>query len=228
MQKGKLIVIEGSDGAGKATQVSLFIEYLKIHHLTYGTFDFPQYYKTFFGRWIGKFLKGELGDAGNMNPYIISIPYAADCWQAKEEMQRMIDERKLVIVNRYTGSNAVYQSARLPIKDRQQFADWVFSMEYNEFGIPKEDIVIFLYVPLAVSQQLLEQKATRKYLGNQQKKDVNESNLALLREVEKVYLEFCKKYPHWVRIDCTKNGEILSREEIHQKILDVLKRKKMI
>jgi dTMP kinase len=228
MQKGKLVVIEGTDGAGKGTQLGLLIEYCKTNHVKYGILDFPQYYKTFFGRWIGRFMKGEFGGAKDVPPYIASIPYAADRWQAKEDLELWLAEGKTVFINRYAGSNAVYQSAKLPKSERQDYIDWQFEMEYKVFGIPKEDIVIFLYVPYAVSQQLLATKAARKYMGNNYKKDIHESNTALMLEVEKIYLEFCKKFPYWIKIDCTKNGTILTKDEIHQKILSVLRRKKII
>jgi len=220
-------VIEGSDGSGKGTQLSLLVDYLKSNHISHATLDFPQYYKTFFGKWIGRFLKGEFGTVADLPPYLLMFPYAADRWQAKGDMKHWLAEGKLVVTNRYTGSNA-YQAAKVPVKERARFVDWSFEMEYGAFGIPREDLVVFLYVPYEVSQKLIEQKAARKYLGNAAKKDIHEGNETLMREVEKVYLEFCSKYPHWVKIDCFKNGEILSREEIHQKILDVLRKKKIL
>jgi dTMP kinase len=228
MQTGKLVVIEGTDGAGKGTQLALLVDYFKLHHLPFETLDFPQYYKTFFGRWIGRFMKGEFGGANDVPPYIASIPYAADRWQAKEDLERWLEEGKTVFINRYTGSNAVYQSAKLPKSERQDYIDWQFEMEYKVFGIPKEDIVIFLYVPYAVSQQLLTTKSARKYMGNAREKDIHESNTQLMQEVEHIYLDLCKRFPHWIKIDCTKNGVILSKEEIHQKILSVLRRKKIV
>lgn len=225
--KGKLIVIEGTDGSGKGTQLQLLVDHFKTRKIKYETLDFPQYYKTFFGKWIGRFLKGEFGGVEDLPPYLLMFPYAADRWQAKEAMNEWLADGKIVVSNRYTGSNA-YQAAKLPKKERSRFVDWSFEMEYKAFGIPKEDLVIFLYVPFAVSQQLLELKAARKYMGNQQKKDIHEANAALMQEVEKVYLAFCKRFPHWIKIDCTRNGTILSKEEIHQKILGVLRKKRII
>lgn len=227
MPKGKLVVIEGTDGSGKGTQLALLIEYFKLHHLPFATLDFPQYYKTFFGKWIGRFLKGEFGSVNDISPWLLLFPYAADRWQAKTDLAQWLEEGKVVFSNRYTGSDA-YQAAKLPKEDRTRFLDWSFEMEYDAFGIPKEDLVIFLYVPYAVSQKLLEQKAARKYMGNAREKDIHESNTTLMQEVEKVYLGLCEKFPHWVKIDCTKNGVILSKEEIHQKILSVLRRKRII
>jgi dTMP kinase len=224
-QSGKLVVIEGTDGAGKGTQLQLLASYLKDQKVPFETLDFPQYYKTFFGKWIGRFLKGDFGKVEDLPPYLLMFPYAADRWQAKGDMEEWLSKGKLVLSNRYTGSNA-YQAAKLPKKERDRFTDWSFEMEYDAFGIPKEDLVVFLYVPYDVSQQLIAKKDNRKYLGK--KKDIHESNEQLMREVEKVYLDFCAKFPHWIKIDCVKDGQILPKEAIHEKILSVLKKKKII
>ena len=226
MPKGKLVVIEGSDGSGKGTQLAQLVDYFKQNKISHATLDFPQYYKTFFGKWIGRFLKGDFGKVEDLPPYLLMFPYAADRWQAKDDIEQWLGEGKVVVSNRYTGSNA-YQAAKIPAKERERFIDWSFEMEYDAFGIPKEDLVIFLYVPFKFSQELIAKKATRKYLGNS-KKDIHESNTVLMQEVEKVYLHFCKRFPHWVLVDCVKNNTMLSVDEIHQKILAVLRRKKII
>ncbi len=226
MKKGKLIVFEGSDGAGKTTQLALLVGYFKKQHIPYATFDFPQYYKTFFGKWVGKFLKGEYGKVEDLHPYLLMFPYAADRWMAKKEIEEALGEGKIIVTNRYATSCA-YQAAKLPVTERDRFTRWDFEMEYEAFGIPREDLVIFLYVPYQIAQNLISAKNKRKYLGEKQK-DIHEGNLKLMREVEKVYLEYAKKYHHWVKIDCTKNGEILPREKIHQLVLDALRRKKIM
>lgn len=225
--KGKLIIIEGLDGSGKDTQVKLLENYLRQQNIPVKTFSFPQYYKTFFGRWIGRFLKGEFGKIGDLPPYLLIFPYAADRWQAKEKIEKWLEKGYLVISDRYTGSNA-YQAAKLPPKERPRFIKWSSELEYKVFDIPKEDLVIFLDVPPALSQKLLEQKSARKYMGNHQKKDIHESNLKLLWEVEKEYLKFCQNYPHWLRINCCQDSQILPKEKIQQKIIKILKDKKII
>lgn len=231
MNEGKLIVLEGTDGAGKGTQLTLLVGYLKANHIPYASFDFPQYYKTFFGKWVGKFMGGEFGEgnppAGGVSPYIITIPYAADRWQAKKEIEDALKEGKLVIVNRYATSNAAYQAAKLPKSERQEFIDWNFEMEYNQFGIPKEDLVIFLHVPPSISQELIEQKDKRKYLGNG-KKDLYEKDVKLMQEVEKVYLGLAKTYHHWETVECIENGQLLTKEQIHDKVLEILRQKKYL
>lgn len=225
--RGRFVVLEGADGSGKGTQLQLLAVYFKQYKIPHAIFDFPQYYKTFFGRFIGKFLKGEFGKVEDVHPYLLVFAYAADRWKAKDDIEEALNAEKIVVSNRYTGS-AAYQAAKLPSKERKSFTDWSFEMEYDAFGIPREDLVIFLYVPFAVSQKLLEEKSARKYMGNSRKKDIHEANVALMQEVEKVYLEYCERLKYWVKIDCVKKGQILPREEIHRKIIDVLKRKKII
>ena len=227
MKKGKLIVIEGADGTGKGTQFELLISYCKANNISYFTCDFPQYYKTFFGKFIGRFLKGDYGKIEDIPPYIISIAYAADRWQAKTDIDHALAEGKLVILNRYTTSNAAYQGARLPVKEREAYIDWLFEMEYNQFGVPKEDTVIYLHVPSVISQKLIEQKSRRKYLGKGTK-DILEQDISFQDKVKIVYEQMAKAYPHWVTIDCTEKGTLLPKETIHEKIRAVLKKKKYI
>lgn len=227
MNKGKLIVIEGADGTGKGTQFSLLVQYCKKNSISFYTVDFPQYYKTFFGKFAGKFLKGEFGDITEVHPYIISIPFAADRWQAKEDIDAALLEGKLVILNRYTTSNAAYQAAKLPIQEREKYVDWLFQMEYKEFNVPKEDVVLYLHVPSVISEKLIDKKSKRKYLGNE-KKDIHEQDMDFQDAVKEVYEYLSKTYPHWIRVDCTEKGTLLSKEAIHQKIVAVLTKKKYL
>jgi len=221
---GKLIVIEGTDGAGKGTQLQLLKEYCDSHHVSSISFDFPQYDKTFFGNMCGEFLRGEFGNVENTSPYLVSLPYAADRWKAKDAIVTALNEGKLVLVNRYATSNAAYQAAKLPEAQRRAFIDWEFTLEYKEFGIPKEDSVIYLHVPVTVSQKLIEQKENRSYL-NGKKKDIHEENIELQKTTEEVYTTFCNTYPHWICIECAQDDTILTKEIIHKKIVGELQKK---
>jgi len=218
-KSGKLIVIEGTDGAGKATQLALLADYFKKKNKAYEILDFPQYDKTFFGKWIGRFLNGEFGSLEQIPSYLLAFPYAADRWQAKAQIDQWLKEGKMVLTNRYAPSNAVYQAAKLPEEKRQAFIDWVFEMEYEVFKIPREDTVLFLHVPYSESARLIEQKKERQYLQNGNHKDLHEQGGLLLQTVEKLYVLLSKRFPHWATIECSKNGRILSKEDIHQKII---------
>lgn len=221
LKKGSLIIIEGTDGAGKGTQLSLLETYCQNNAIPYKTFDFPRYYDSFFGNIAGRFLKGEFGTLSEVSPYLASMPYAADRWKAKEEIEEAKKQGHIVFINRYVMSNAAYHAAKLPQEERDSFVTWNMTMEYTEFGMPHEDLVLFLHVPTDVSEQLIAQKAKREYLGDTQK-DIHESNGAFLKEVESLYLTFAKTYSHWRTISCVENGRILPKETIHTALLGVL------
>lgn len=208
---GKLIVIEGTDGSGKGTQLQLLLNFLKIKHISYASFDFPQYGKTFFGDFAGRFLNGEFGHFSRINPYLASFPYAADRWQVKDQIWKAINDKKFVICNRYTPS-VVYQAVKIKPPQRKKFLEWAETLEYTVFGIPKPDIVLFLYVPLIFAQILIAKKTKDQY-----EKDVN-----YLKKVENMYLDIAKTNKNWIKVDCVENNKILSPEVIHRKVVDTI------
>lgn len=224
MTKGKFIVIDGTDGSGKKTQANILIKRLKKLKYETALFDFPQYYSSFFGKMVGRYLKGEFGKLADISPYLASLLYAGDRWQAKEKISQNLNEGKIVVTNRYVPSNLAYQGAKLPLGERQKFFQWLEDLEYRLYQIPKEHLVIFLYVPVEIGQGLVDNKGHRKYLGGR-KRDIHEENLSYLKKVEKLYQEFCQKRKNWQLISCTKNGQILSREKIAEKIWDIVSRK---
>ncbi|MCR4313586.1 MAG: thymidylate kinase [Candidatus Roizmanbacteria bacterium] len=217
---GKLIVIEGIDGSGKGTQLEMLLKYLKEKQIKYAYFDFPQYGKTFFGDFAGRFLNGEFGHFSRINPYLASFPYAADRWQVKNKLWEAINEGKIVVCNRYTPSS-IYQAVKVKPSQQKKFLDWVETLEYEVFGIPKPTLVIFLYVPLIFAQTLIAKKKPRIYLDNGTK-DQYEKNLDYLEKVEKMYLKVARANSNWVKIDCIENNKILSQEIIHQRIVDTV------
>lgn len=222
-KKGKLIVIEGSDGSGKTTQIKLLIDYLLKNKISYSSFDFPQYGKTFFGDFVGHFLNGKFGHFSRINPYLAMFPYAGDRWQVKNKIYHALKTKKIVICNRYTPSTA-YQLAKVRPNEKEEFLKWTKTLEYEVFGIPKEDLVIFLYVPTDAAQKLLEKRDKKSYLKGKTK-DQYEENIDYLKKVEEEYLKLIKKNRHWIKIDCVENDKILPIELIHRKIIDVLKKK---
>ena len=159
----------------------------------------------------GGFLNGEFGHFSRINPYLASFPYAADRWQVKDQLWKAINDKKLVICNRYTPS-AVYQAVKVKPTQRKNFLKWAETLEYKVFGIPKPDLVLFLYVPLVFAQILIAKKS----------KDQYEKDVVYLKKVETMYLEIVKTNKSWVKIDCVENNKILPPEMIHQKILDKL------
>ena len=226
LRKGKFIVLEGTDGSGKTTQLKLLVASLKANGYQVEEADFPQYYTSFFGKLVGRFLKGEFGGNDEVSPYLASLTYAGDRFEAKERIEKWLAQGKLVVANRYTGSNMGHQTAKLPRKEQVKFLRFLEKLEYEVFGIPKEDLVIFLYMPVVIGQLLIDNKGNRSYIGGQGR-DIHEADLDHLKKSSEVYLRLVRRYPYWVRINCFAD-DLLTPQEIHEKVLEVLKKRKII
>ena len=220
----KFIVIEGGDGAGKGTQAKLLVEKLS-KETKVSFFDFPQYEKTLAGKLVGRYLKGEFGDPLLLSPYIASIPYALDRVAAREELSRALEEGA-VICNRYTPSNIGHQASKLPEDKRNEFISWLEQLEYGELKIPKPTLVIYLYVPVEISSRLVEKKEARAYIGGESAKgakDGHEKDLKYQHKSIDVYTKIAKERNDWKFINCVEEGRLLSIEEIHEKIMRIVR-----
>ncbi len=223
-RRGKLIVIDGTDGSGKGTQTELILKYLEEKKVKNKYIDFPRYYTSFHGRMVGRYLAGEFGSLESSSPYLTSLFYALDRLTARDEIVDWLEEGNTVVANRYTTSSMAFQTARIEKEKRPEFLQWLYDMEYKEHKLPKEDVVIFLYVPVEISQKLIEQKAKREYTKGK-KKDINEANVAYQKEVLSLYLELSKKHKHWEVIKCVDSkGELMSIEQVHEKVVKVLEK----
>ena len=223
-KKGKLIVIDGLDGSGKATQAKLLLKRLKKEGYKTAVTDFPQYYTSFFGKMVGRYLAGEFGTIRQVSPYLASVLFAADRWQAKEKMEKWLSEGRIVISNRYVSANQIHQTAK--IKDRKQkerFLKWLENMEFKIFGIPRPNLLIFLNVPYQIGQRLVIKKGARGYMGGI-KKDIHEASISHLTAAQKQIFNLIKKHNNWKQIDCYKGGKLLSRQEIAELVWKVVKK----
>jgi len=226
--KGQLIVIDGGDGSGKTTQTKLLINYLKKENIPTKYYDFPQYYTSFHGQTVARFLRGEFGSIDEVSPYLASLAYALDRVSVKKEMDNFLKKGGHIVSNRYVTSNLAHQSAKLKNKKkREEFIKWVYELEYKIHKMPKENIVIYLYVPWKIGMTLTTKKINRRYLKGR-KQDIAEKNLGHRIASEKMYLELLAKNKHWVKIDCVVDGKILSPEIIHKKIIQILKEKNLL
>lgn len=227
-KKGKLIVIDGGDGSGKTTQANLLVKHLKRGKKLVKYLDFPRYYTSFHGQTVAKFLRGEFGELDKVSPYLASLAYALDRASVKEEMDEYLLAGGCIVANRYATSNMAHQTVKLRSdKEKEDFLKWIYELEYKKHKIPKEDIVIYLYVPWKVGAKLTSKKGNREYL-NGKENDIHEKNLEYRKKTEKMYLYLAEKTKHWVKINCVKQGEILPKKAIHEKIVTILRRKKII
>src|ERR1035437_4840930 len=218
MAKGKLIVIDGTDGSGKATQVALLAKKLKKEGKTVKIVDFPEYYKNFFGAFIGHCLSEQYYNWLGVHPKIASVVYAADRYESSEEMRDWLKKGYIVIANRYVSANQIHQGGKIKsAKKRNDFIKWLDEMEYETFGIPRPDITLYLSLPIKIVLQLLKDressKMKREYL--KKKKDVHEEDVNFLKNSIKSALWLAEKEKNWVKIDCSKDKNIRTREDIH-------------
>lgn len=221
--KGKLIVIDGSNGSGKTTQMELLKRYLKKEKIKFKYISFPRYNTSFHGQIISCYLKGEFG---KVNPYLSSLPFALDRLTAKEQMLDWLKNGNLVIAERYVASSLAHQGAKFSGIKKEKFMKWLYEMEYKQHRMPKEDLLIYLYVAPEISDKLISKRSRKK--GEKKKRDIEET-LNLQKKAVKIYLSLCKKFKHWYKIDChNSSGKIKSKKEIHQLIISVLKSKKII
>lgn len=222
---GKLIVVDGIDGSGKATQVKLLAEKLKQLKVRVKTIDFPRYYDNFFGKLIGESLAGLYGDFIQTDPRVASVLYAADRFESSQQIKDWLAQGFVVIADRYVSANQIHQGGKIADgKRRQTFLAWLDQMEYSVFQIPRPDLTIYLDVPLAVSQEWLKQKVAKrrkKYL--QWHKDVAESNLRHLKDSRASALSLAKRNKNWVRIECCQGMMCLSPDQVHEQVLAIIK-----
>ena len=216
---GKLIVLEGTDGSGKGTQVKLLMERLLKEGHRAATTSFPQYGKKSSGP-IEEYLNGKYGKPDEVNPYAASLFYAVDRFDLSKEIQKQLDEGHIVILDRYVDSNAGHQGGK--IKDppeREKFIKWLYDTEYGIFGIPRPNLTVILHMPAEIGQRLVLQKQERLYLGGGKKQDAHEADLEHLKNAEAAYLWLAGKYPEdHVVIECVENGSIFTPEVIHEKV----------
>lgn len=227
-RKGKLIVIDGGNGSGKTTQTQLLTTYFKNHKIPVKLFDFPQYYSSFHGKTIAKFLRGEFGTLDQVSPYLASLAFAVDRASVKQEMNDLLVKGNYIVTNRYATSNLAHQAAKFTDSSKQrEFISWIYDLEYKVHKIPKENIVIYLHVPVNFGKKLTAKKGERAYLKGQSE-DIEEKDHNYRVATEKMYLQLAKHYKHWHTINCVENNNLLSPDTIHQKIISTLQKEKII
>ncbi len=176
--RGKLIAIEGIDGSGKRTQLELLTLTLKARgHSVYST-GFPQY-DSWFGKMVGKFLNGDLGPLESVDPHFSAMLYAGDRFEAKFKLEAALDSGQILLVDRYIASNLAHQTARVPPAKRSEFLQWIEHLEYQIYGLPRENLILYLRVPPREAQRLVALKSARSYTSAQ--KDLQEASFGRCR-----------------------------------------------
>lgn len=216
---GKLIVIEGvSDGVGKTTQIKRLYEKLLNDGRAVIYHHFPSY-GSIGASLVEAYLKGELGNRETIGAYAISSFYAMDRFCVyKNKLKQALDDDKIVLLDRYTTSNLIYQGSFFEGEEKDKFLEYVSDYEYNKLGLKKPDLVIFLKVDKEVSDNL---RKNRDYDGIDG--DINEKDQEFLDKVYDNSLYVANKY-NFERVECSKNGELRSIEDISDEVYSLVKK----
>ena len=216
-------MLEGLDGAGKSTQITKLREMFRAKGVESEYLHFPRFDAPIYGELIARFLRGDLGSVESVNPYLVALLYAGDRADAATTIREWIKGGKVVIVDRYVYSNIGYQCAKIADNnERNTLREWILHTEFEEFGIPKPDLSLFLDVPFAFTERKLtevREGEDREYL--QGGKDIHEASLDLQRRVREVYLESASLNEDLKVVDCsTDEGSMASPEVIFERIME--------
>ena len=216
---GKLIVFEGTDGSGKATQTALLCRELESRGVPFRKLEFPRY-KEESSALLRLYLSGAFGtDPADVNAYAAATFFSVDRYASfKQDWGGWYRQGGLVIADRYTTSNAVHQTSKLPPQERQAFLDWLFDFEYRKLGLPEPDRVLYLDVPTELSEQMMRRREQVTH------------TTADIHERDEAYLRSCREsaamvvdYGGWTRIDCARDGQVRSVDDIHREVMERLR-----
>jgi dTMP kinase len=218
--RGKLIALEGIDGSGKRTQLDLLAHTLDARGLPTMCTSFPRY-ESSFGKLVGRYLNGDFGPLETVDPHFSALLYAGDRFEAKGELESALAAGKIVLADRYIGSNLAHQTARVPPARGEAFLAWLKHLEYSLYGLPVEDLVVYLRVPAAEAHRLIGLKPAREYTAL--RRDLQEADVSHLEQTAMIYERLATE-SNWVRIDCIKaaSGVLYSPEEIHRALLNTV------
>lgn len=223
MKNGLLIVFEGIDGSGKATQAHLLREYLSERNVACSLFSFPCY-DGLYGRLVARYLNGEFGDVFEVSPHLASLSYAGDRLEHRDLLRERLRAGEIVLVDRYVASNMAHQGAKLPVEQRADFVSWIEELEYTVHGAPRENLVFYCRIPVSIAQQLVDKKDTRRYTAD--RRDIHEKNAAYLQDVCSQYEWLAQRYDHWESIEAVNGeGQLRSPETVHKEIVHRFERR---
>lgn len=224
MEKGRLIVFEGAcDGIGKSTQIELLRKKLELEGNIVVGHHFPTY-GTYHGAPVEEYLSGNLGNIKELPPYFINSLYAVDracAWYSK--LKPLYEDGKILLFDRYTTSSLIYQASQIKdIEERKKFLDYVCDYEYNKLGIGRPDNVIFLYAPFDMVTEMRRKRKQNDGIEN----DLHERDIEFMREAYDNAM-FVAEYLSWNMVQCNDGDRLRSREDIHEEVCRLVRKKTM-
>ncbi len=219
-QQGKFFVIEGTDASGKTTQFKLLAEKLASEGYDVVTFDFPQYDQES-SFYVREYLSGKYGSGEQVGPYTASVFYALDRYAAKDAIALAVQNGKIVLANRFTGSNMAHQGTKFAHpEERRGYFIWLDNLEYQMLGIPRPTFSAVLRVDADTSAKLLKERAEQ---NPEHKTDIHEADTEHLRKSVDVYDDLCTLFPKdFSRIDCVRGNKLMTIEQIHDLLWAVI------
>jgi len=227
----KLFVIEGVDGSGKSTQIRLLNDYFSEKGYRCEYLHFPRTDAPFFGELVARFLRGEFGSLGEVNPWLVAMLYAGDRKDAAELIGDWLNKGSIVLLDRYTYSNIAYQCAKLSSTEEQEkLMNWIIALEFSHFNIPKPGLNIFLDVPFSFTEEKLSASRTgedRRYLNGT--RDIHEESLSFQKKVREMYVKVSSIDDRLCLVDCSdEKGEILPPEKIFARIIKIISERNIL
>lgn len=216
----KLIIIEGLDGCGKSTQTALLKEFFEQNKISYRAIKLPDY-ESPSSTLVRMYLNGDFGkNAVDVNAYAAGAFYAVDRYASfKLDWEKDYNTKDVILADRYATSNSIYQMEKIDEKDWETYLEWSADFEYEKIGIPSPDAVVFLDMPVEISQKLM----TARYDGDEGKKDVHESNVDFLHRCRRSGLYAAKKQ-NWHVVPCSEGNEPRTIDAIKNDIQEIVKR----
>lgn len=220
MSRAKIIVIDGGDNVGKATQADLLMRRLMDEGLNVGKMDFPRYHQNTYGNLIRECLDGKRGDFIALDPKLAATLYAVDRYESKQELTSWLVEERVVVLDRYVSANMLHQGSKIEDPDeREEFLRWLEHVEYEIFGMPRPDLTVYLDVPPDESQKLLEymEGLGGKVVDTAEADRLHQAKVAATAQ----YLS--SNRDHWVTVQCMNDGKLRSRDDIHEEVYQAVK-----
>jgi dTMP kinase len=223
--EGKIIVVEGLDGAGKSTQIELLKAKLESIGIDYKYIHFPMLNQGRYGELIAEFLRGEYGAVKDVHPKLVAVLFANDRKEHIEKINQWAKEGYFVLMDRYVNSNIAFQCAKIEDEsEKEKLKEWILDFEFNYNKLPLPSLSFFLNVSLeSISKSLstIRSGNERDYLFG--KKDIHEESLALQKNVHKEYLKMLTEQSNFIGIDCCdENNQLLSPGIINNMIINKL------
>lgn len=214
---GKLIVLEGADGAGKATQAKLLVERFRSEGIEVESLEFPRYEDNFFGSYVKEWNDGVHGNFVELDPRLASVLFACDRYESRDLIKGWLEEGKHVILDRYVSASMLHQGAKLTDVDKRgAFLLWLEKLEYDVFKMPRPDIVVYLDMPAEMRHALLTTDELKPNLGH------TETDMIYQVDVQNCARQIAS-LEKWRTVSCLMDDKLRSRDNINTELYGLIR-----